>query len=76
MDLNDKVFVIKDKEYLVITSVNYNNRTYVYLVNKMDERDAMFREVVNENNECFLQEIDKDLFNERIFSLFIKEFNN
>lgn len=75
MDLNDKVFVIKDKEYLVIANVNYNNHSYVYLVNKFDETDAMFREVVNENNECFLQEIDNNLFNNQLSTLFINELN-
>ena len=75
MDLNDKVFVIKDKEYLVIANVNYNNHSYVYLVNKFDETDSMFREVVNENNECFLQEIDNNLFNNQLSTLFINELN-
>ena len=73
MDLADKVFLIKDKEYLVIANVNYNNHSYVYLVNKIDEADSMFREVVKENNECYLQEIDKNLFNETLSLLFIKE---
>ena len=74
MELDDKVFVVNNKEYLVITSVNYINKNYVYLVNKADESDAMYREVVKENNDVFLQTIDPNLFNNRLLTLFIKEF--
>ena len=64
---------IVGKEYLVITDVSYNSKQYVYLVNKADESDSLYREVLEDNNGFYLQEIDKTLFGEKILDLFMEE---
>ncbi len=73
MDFNDKVITLGNgKSYLVIDTVIYENKTYAYLVNKFDELDSMFREI----SSMGLNEIDKDLFSQKIYPLFIEKFSN
>ena len=74
MDLSNKVLTIEGKEYLVISNIEHNGKEYVYLSNKDDDSDTKYREVVKEDGEMFLQEIDNELFKNKIFELFAKDF--
>lgn len=75
MDFNNKKFVLNDdKEYEVIEFVEFDNRSYLYLVNVDSEEDSCFKEFVDSNGEFILDDIDPDLFENNIFPLFIDKF--
>ncbi len=73
MDLSNKVVEIDNKEYLVISCIEHNGKYYAYLVNKFDEDDSKFREVVKENDDIFFEPIDEVLLNYEILDLFNKD---
>lgn len=75
MDINNKVLTIDDKKYLVIETVEFEDKQYVYLLNKNDALDSMFREFFFEENYG-LKKIDPKLFEEKIYPLFIEKFQN
>ncbi len=76
MDFENKIITLDNgKSYMVIDTVVYENKTYAYLVNKFDELDSMFREIVSGDN-LSLNMIEKDLFSQKIYPLFIEKFSN
>ncbi len=70
MNYNDKSLTINGKNYIVIEQVDYDNHTYLFLLNDNDELDSMFCEV---NGKDVLL-IEPELFKNKIFPLFIKKF--
>ena len=70
MNYNDKSLTINGKNYIVIEQVDYDNHTYLFLLNDNDELDSMFCEV---NGKDVLM-IEPELFKNKIFPLFIKKF--
>ncbi|MBQ6539223.1 MAG: hypothetical protein IJL76_02980 [Bacilli bacterium] len=77
IELNDKTFILDDnKRYAVIESITYENKIYAYLVNVDDEMDSMFKEIVTDNNELSLQDIDKNLFRDKILNVFLDKFKD
>ena len=58
--------------YIVIEQVDYDNHTYLFLLNDNDELDSMFCEV---NGKDVLM-IEPELFKNKIFPLFIKKFTD
>ena len=77
IDLENKRFKLaNDKEYEVIEYLTHNNKTYVYLVNVMDELDSEFKELVRDNGDYYLDDIDHELFKNEILKLFINKINS
>lgn len=72
MDFSDKCLTINGKNYIVIEQVDYDNHTYLFLLNDNDELDSMFCEV---NGKDVLM-IEPELFKNKIFPLFIKKFTD
>ena len=76
MNYNDKVITMDNGEkYIVIEQVDYNGKTYLYLINKEDNKDAIFVEIKNDN----ILKIDPKLFSQHILPLFLEKlskFNN
>jgi hypothetical protein len=72
MNYNDKSLTINGKNYIVIEQVDYDNHTYLFLLNDNDELDSMFCEV---NGKDVLM-IEPELFKNKIFPLFIKKFTD
>ena len=72
MDFSDKCLTINGKNYIVIEQVDYDNHTYLFLLNDNDELDSMFCEV---NGKDVLL-IEPELFKNKIFPLFIKKFTD
>ena len=72
MDYSDKSLTINGKNYIVIEQVDYDNHTYLFLLNDNDELDSMFCEV---NGKDVLM-IEPELFKNKIFPLFIKKFTD
>lgn len=75
MDLSNKVVTIEDEEYLVISCIEHKGKYYVYLVNKDNQEDTKFREVVKENDDIFFDPIDAELFQTEIFDLFNEDID-
>lgn len=75
MDFNNKVFTINNQKYLVIDTVSLDNKNYVLLVNKEKDEDSQFKEVINDGN-LFLQNIESNLFKEKVYPLFLEKFKN
>lgn len=70
MDYNKKVITLEDdKKYLVIEQVDYDNHTYLYLVNDNNDKDGKFVEVTEEG----ISSIDPTLFQEKILPLFLEK---
>lgn len=70
MDYNKKVITLEDdKKYLVIEQVDYDNHTYLYLVNDNDDKDGKFVEVTEEG----ISSIDPTLFQEKVLPLFLEK---
>ena len=67
MDLNNKNITLSDGEkYLVIEQVDYEGKTYVYLVNYNNASDAMFVEIKDNK----IAQIDPQLFQDKILPMF------
>lgn len=70
MDYSDKVITMSSGEkYIVIEQVDYEGNTYLYLVNKEDDKDAMFVEI----KDGKILKIDPELFENKILPLFMKK---
>lgn len=71
MDYTNKKFTLDDgKTYLVIEQVNYEDHIYLYIANNNDENDTKFIEVKDD----MLLPIDPELFESKIFSMFMDKF--
>ena len=71
MNYTDKIITMDNgKKYIVIEQVNYDSKTYLYLVNRADEKDAMFVEISNGQ----ILKINPELFEKTIFPLFVEKF--
>ena len=71
MDYTDKIITMDNgKKYIVIEQVNYDLKTYLYLVNRADEKDAMFVEISNGQ----ILKINSELFEKTIVPLFVEKF--
>ena len=75
MDIENKILTVNGQKYLVMETVEYNNKKYAYLINKNNELDAMFREVIVDNG-LKLSNIDSDFFEKQIYPLFVEKFKN
>lgn len=75
MDYNNKVFTINNKKYLVMDTVILDNKNYVFLINKENEMDNQFKEIIYDGN-LILKNIDSELFQEKIYPLFLEKFKN
>lgn len=70
MDYTDKKFTLDNgKIYIVIEQVDYNDKTYLYIVNREDEEDNKFVEIINDT----LSSIDPDLFKDKLLPIFIEK---
>ena len=76
MNLKNNAYKLDNgKEYLVIEQVNYEEKTYVYLVNSSNENDTIFKEVILDENIKFLP-IEPELFKNKIYGLFIEKLSS
>ena len=76
MNIENLLFTLENgKKYMIIETVQLDGKQYAYLVNRDNEIDSMFREVAL-TEEKGLKEIDKDLFKEKIYPMFIKKFES
>ena len=70
MDYTDKKFTLDNgKIYIVIEQVDYDDKTYLYIVNREDEEDNKFVEIINDT----LSPIDPDLFKDKLLPIFIEK---
>lgn len=77
IDLINKIFVLEDDtRYSIIETINYENKTYAYLVNIEDELDSMFKEVILEDNNYSLNDINSELFSTKLLALFIEKMSS
>ena len=73
MDYSDKVITMSSGEkYIVIEQVDYEENTYLYLLNKEDDKDAMFVEI----KDGKILKIDPELFEKTILSLFLMKLKD
>lgn len=75
MDYNNKIFTINNKKYLVMDTVILDNKNYVFLINKENEMDNQFKEIIHDGN-LILKNIESKLFQEKIYPLFLEKFKN
>ena len=71
MDNNKNVVIVNNNRYLIIEKVEYDGRTFAYLINSSDEKDTDFVEL----KEDRVLEIQKDFFVSNIFPLFVDKFS-
>lgn len=62
-----------NKKYTVVSSINYNNKNYVYLIDQDDYTNTMFCEFDNNNG---LEEVSDSSLIEELMKLFIQSQNN
>ena len=71
MDYTNKTLTLNDGIiYVVVEQVDYDDKTYLYVVNSEDENDTTFIELNGGN----LSTIDPELFKNVIFPLFKEKF--
>lgn len=63
-----KTFKINEKEYYVVNEIDYNNKHYVCLSNKVDNDDMMVR--IQKDNSLLPLETEEELF--EVLKLIIK----
>lgn len=66
--INKKITLENGKSYLVIEQVDYEGGIYLYIANPEDEEDTRFIEI----KDSKILPIDSDLFNKKIFPLFLE----
>jgi hypothetical protein len=72
MDYTDKKFTLDDNNtYIVVEQVDFDNNTYLYIVNSMDEDDTKFVQIKDDE----ILDINPNLFNNKIFPLFVEKFS-
>lgn len=62
-----------NKKYTVVSSINYNNKNYVYLIDQDDYTNTMFCEFDNNNG---LEEVSDPTLIEELMKQFIQSQNN
>ena len=62
-----------NKKYTVVSSTNYNNKNYVYLIDQDDYTNTMFCEFDNSNG---LEEVSDPALVEELMKLFMQNQNN
>lgn len=67
--INKKITLENGKSYLVIEQVDYEGGIYLYIANPEDEEDTRFIEI----KDSKILPIDSDLFNKKIFPLFLEK---
>ena len=73
MDYSDKTITMNDgRVFIVIEQVEYENNTYLYLVNDDDDTDSVYLQIKDDK----LLKIDPKLFEEKIFPLFYNKIND
>lgn len=73
MDLENKVIVTDEgTRYLIIETVEYENRKFAYLVNDKNELETMFVEIADNGNS--VKTIVPEFFEGIIFPLFQEKF--
>ena len=73
MDYSDKVIKMKSKEeYIVIEQINNKGNTYLYLVNRENDKDAMFVEI----KDGKILKINPELFEKEILPLFLEKIKD
>ena len=70
MDFSDKCISFNGNDYIVVEQLDYDNLTYVYLMNDVLATDTMFVEI--KDDKVLL--IDPKIFEEKIFPMFIEKF--
>lgn len=71
MYVNKKITLDDDNTYIVIEEVNVDNNTYLCLVNSTNDEDITFVEI--KDNKAV--PIEDELFDKKIFPLFMEKFN-
>ena len=74
MDFTNKALVAGDKRYLVIESVKYDGKTYVFIVNAEDQTDSNFVEAIEKDGNITTSPIAPELFKNEILPLFVEKF--
>jgi len=75
MNIDDKVLTLSnDEKYMVIESLEHDNKKYAYIVNLDKQLDAKFIEVKNENG-LIVEEVEKQYLQEKILPLFLDKFS-
>lgn len=74
MNLTDKKFIMDNgQEYLTIETLEYDGKSYAYIVNKANPIDSLYVQVIFDG-QMKVQTIDPDLFKEKIYPLFLDKF--
>ena len=69
INIKDILTLSDNNDYIVISKVDYNNKTYYYLLDKNDSGNILFCYL--ENDEL-VEVVDKEL-NTKLLPLFLKE---
>ena len=71
MDYTNKTLTLNDGiDYIVVEQVDFEDKTYLYIVNSEDEDDNSFIQINGGN----ILDINPELFREKIFPLFKEKF--
>lgn len=71
MDYTNKTLTLNDGiDYIVVEQVDFEDKTYLYIVNSEDEDDTSFIQINGGN----ILDINPELFKEKIFPLFKEKF--
>lgn len=71
MDYTNKTLTLNDGiDYIVVEQVDFEDKTYLYIVNSEDEDDTRFIQINGGN----ILDINPELFREKIFPLFKEKF--
>lgn len=72
MDYTNQKFTLDNgNTYIVVEQVDFENKTYLFIVNNADEKDTRFVEIKDDS----ILEIESNYFEEKIFPLFLEKFN-
>lgn len=72
MDYTNQKFTLDNgNTYIVVEQVDFENKTYLFIVNNVDEKDTIFVEIKDDS----ILEIESNYFEEKIFPLFLEKFN-
>ena len=72
MKYENKVLTIDDNNYLVVKTVELEEKIFALITNEKDETDSSFIEIYEENENISIKAIDEDYFKEQVFLKFIE----
>ena len=67
---------VDNKNYIIVSSIEVNGITYVYMTNENDAKDFYIRKIIVKNGEKYYKNLDNEKEFNDILKLFYKQISH